>query len=173
MILWAMRCKGKGCPFEQGRLCTDEHCGTESDEVVIPSSVSAHEGNLRKLRCVVTGATQGLSLHHCRGASMKESPFGTPGAGQKQNGGLQIRLAMRLHVGTPQAVDGGRGVETWEQSYGTQVEHLNSTCYQLRYSVWMFALRLASHLTTRRVELFCEQSPSLFLRASTSTGASG
>lgn len=102
---------------------------------------------------------------------MKESPFGSPGIGQKQNPALQIRLAMDLHVGTPNAIDGAKGANHWEGIYSAQVDLLNSTSLQLEYSVWMLAYHWASHLVQRRVGIYCAQSSSLFHRLSTPTTA--
>lgn len=59
------------------------------------------------------------------------------GMGQKQNPFLQIPLKADYHVGD-MGIDSGMGVETWEQRFGTQMEHLQWVNDQLPYDIfWM------------------------------------
>lgn len=161
---------GDECPFKHGTFCERVDCATESWEVVLPRCVSDHEKRLRKLACCVTGAKP-VTLHHCRGGSIAQSLFGGPGVGQKQNPALQIPLHAELHVGRHR-IDGALngGVQSWEVSHGSQVEHLSSTSRLLQYSVWTLAWQWASPLVRRRVESFLMQSRSRFLQAPIATG---
>lgn len=148
------------CPFADGTFCENPLCATESDEVDLPCSVTAHEKRLRRLACCVTGGR--ASLHHCRGGSMATNPFGTPGAGQKQNSALQIPLAPYLHYAGKEGIDAqvNGGVKSWEAKYGLQTQHLASTSRLLQYSPWTLAWAWASPLVRRRVESFLRESRS-------------
>jgi hypothetical protein len=97
---------------------------------------------------------------------MATNPFGTPGAGQKQNSALQIPLHQDLHVGTKNAIDGAinGGVESWERQWGTQVSHLAWTFHQLPYSNWTLAWLWASPLVKERVGRFLRESLSRYLQ---------
>lgn len=92
---------------------------------------------------------------------MSETPFGSPGAGQKQNDALQIPLAWTWHTGQ-YGIDArvNSSASQWESRWGTQVELLNSTSHQLQYSQWTLAWLWASPLVRVRVELFLGQSRS-------------
>jgi hypothetical protein len=139
-------------------------------------SITAHMKTLRSLACVVSGRTRDLTLHHARGGSMAACPFGSPGGGNKQLDALQIPLNIQWHVGN----DGidcriNSGVESWEAKWGRQVDHLNSLCLILGYSVWKLAMREAlekgRYITVRRAENFLSERPYLFLQLpTTSTG---
>lgn len=106
-----------------------------------------------------------MTLHHVRGGSAALQPFGTPGAGQKQNPALQIPLAAEYHVGK-YGIDAriSGGVQQWERMWGRQVDHLSSTSLLLRYSPWTLAWRWASPLVRARVERFLRESRSRSLR---------
>jgi len=161
MIELTARCMTPdACPFAAGTFCENPQCATESDEVSRPCSVTGHEKKLRLLECCVSG-TRPVTLHHCRGGSMATNPFGTPGAGQRQNDGLQIPLSVNLHYGQ-QGIDGRikGGVKSWEAMYGLQVSYLASTSRLLQYSVWTLAWSWASPLVRRRVECFLRESRS-------------
>ena len=143
------------------------------DDVPLPS-ITAHEKTLRKMACMISGRTRDLTLHHARGGSMAVCPFGTPGFGEKQLDALQIPLNIQWHVGN----DGidcrvNSGVVSWEARWGRQVDHLNSLCVTLGYSVWKLALEEAKaegrYITVRRVENFLSQQPFLFLRLPTTS----
>ena len=60
------------------------------------------------------------------------------GMGQKQNPFLQIPLKDVYHVGDL-GIDYGYGVETWEEMFGTQLEHLETVNKQLPYDIWALA----------------------------------
>lgn len=151
---------GQECPFRHGTFCERIDCAIESQEVTLPCSVSAHEKRLRKLACCVSGQSP-VTLHHCRGASMATNLFGTPGGGQKQNDALQIPLHPKWHVGRF-GIDAriNSSAQSWENRWGTQVAHLNSTSHLLRYSPWTLAWLWASPLVRARVERFLGQSRS-------------
>jgi hypothetical protein len=137
-------------------------------------SITAHLKKLRSMACVVSGRKENLTLHHARGGSMAMTPLGTPGGGRKQLDALQIPLNIEWHVGK----DGidcrvNSGVVSWEARWGRQVDHLNSLCVTLGYSVWKLALEEAKaegrYITVRRVENFLLQQPFLFLRLPTTS----
>lgn len=164
---------GPPCPFTEGRFCENPWCAVESNEVKLPCSVTEHEKRLRRLACCVSGQKP-VTLHHCRGGSMATNPFGTPGASQKQNDALQIPLHATWHVGqygVDARVNGG--VQSWENQWGQQVEHLSSTSRLLRYSPWTLAWAWASPLVRRRVECFLREWRSRCPPRSTPTGQSG
>lgn len=161
MIELTARCMNPlACPFAQGTFCENNACAVSTDEVKFPCSVSDHEKRLRKLECCVSGLTR-VTLHHCRGASMSQTPFGSPGGGQKQNDALQIPLALTWHTGR-YGIDArvNSSAVQWESLWGTQVEHLNSTSCLLQYSQWTLAWLWASPLVRARVERFLGQSRS-------------
>lgn len=158
MIELTARCLDpKLCPFADARFCENPGCAVESDEVTLPCFVTEHERRLRRLACVVSDRIP-VTLHHTRGGSIAYCPFGGPGVGQKQNPALQIPLHALYHVGK-YGVDCriSGGVQRWEALWGTQVDHLNSTCHRLRYSLWTLAWSWASPLVRRRVERFLQQ----------------
>lgn len=68
---------------------------------------------------------------------MKELGFHV-GIAQRQNPFLQIPLHFNYHVGK-MGIDSGVGVITWEQTFGTQVEHLIWVNDQLDYDIWTAA----------------------------------
>lgn len=105
---------------------------------------------------------------------MALSPFGTPGGGSKQLDALQIPIHETWHVGqygVDTQINGG--VLSWENRWGRQVDHLNSLCMILGYSVWKLALKEAKekgrYITVKRVEDFLLEQPSLFLRLPTTS----
>lgn len=69
--------------------------------------------------------------------------FPNPGMAQRNNPFLQIPLQARYHVGDF-GIDYGMGVKTWEEEFGSQVEHLNDVNGQLTYDLWMQARIWAS-----------------------------
>lgn len=97
---------------------------------------------------------------------MALTPFGNPGAGQKQNEALQIPLHEDLHVGQ-YGIDAriNSSARRWEGLWGRQIDHLNSTSRQLRLSLWTLAWRWASPYSRARAERFLQQSRCRFLRA--------
>ncbi len=97
-------------------------------------SVSKHEKNLRKLRCIVTEMFP-VTLHHCHGGSMIYLGEGNPGMGEKNNPFYQIPLMMEYHVGQ-RGIDGSMGVDGWEALYGRQVDLLGEVNEQLDYNLW-------------------------------------
>jgi len=103
----------------------------------LPKTKTEHNRNLRQLVCVVS-ETPFITLHHCHGGSMLEHAA-NPGTSQRQNDALQIPLAALYHVGAL-GIDTGmgkfKGVAEWEAEFGTQIEHLEQTSWQLGYDVW-------------------------------------
>lgn len=96
-------------------------------------SVTQHEKNLRELRCAVCRSTA-VTLHHCHGGSMKDARWHV-GMAQKQNPFLQIPLHNLYHTGDL-GIDYGYGVESWEETFGTQMEHLQWVNEQLGYDIF-------------------------------------
>ncbi len=99
-------------------------------------SVSRHEKNLRKLRCMVT-MMYPVTLHHCHGGSMMELglDFQNPGMGERNNPFLQIPLMLEYHTGT-KGIDGSMGVEAWEKIFENQLDLLIQVNDQLEYDIW-------------------------------------
>lgn len=100
---------------------------------VIP--VSHHDRALRDMSCIVS-QMRPVTLHHCHSGSMMElgPEFPNPGWAQRNNPFLQIPLHAKYHVG-----DFGVdviGVETWEDHFGSQVEHLEEINGMLNYDLW-------------------------------------
>ena len=103
--------------------------------------VSRHEKALRQMRCVVS-RNPIVTLHHCHGGSLKENRWHV-GMGQKQNPFLQIPLHHHYHTGN-MGIDSGVGVVTWEQTFGTQMEHLEWVNEQLEYDIYEEAVMWAN-----------------------------
>ena len=99
-------------------------------------SVTSHEKSLRQLRCAVSRSTQ-VTLHHCHGGSMKDAGWHV-GMAQKQNPFLQIPLHQLYHTGDL-GIDYGYGVESWEDAFGKQMDHLEWVNGQLPYDIWELA----------------------------------
>ena len=102
-------------------------------------AVSAHEKNLRAMRCVVSHNPFGVTLHHCHGGSMRYIEGGSPGMGQRSNPFYQIPIHANYHVGEF-GIDTGMGpiksVEQWEDTFGTQLEFLTEVNGLLSYDLW-------------------------------------
>jgi len=96
-------------------------------------AILAHEEKLRRLPCMATGVTHGITLHHCHGGSMKDIGVHSA-AGMRSSDWLQIPLSAHAHTGQ-HGVD-VIGVETWERSYGPQVMLLKKLCKILGYNVF-------------------------------------
>ena len=99
---------------------------------------------IAQMPCVVTGSTES-TVHHCHGGSLADIGI-TTAMGQKTSDFLVIPLAFDFHVGN-QGIDSGIGVRTWEQRYGTQVDHLKHVCLQL--GVNLFELAGFEHVEVR------------------------
>lgn len=111
-------------------------------------SVSAHEKNLRAMRCVVSGQFP-VTLHHCKGASMKAVHGGSPGISQKVNPFFQIPLIAKYHIGDL-GIDTGMGEikskQQWEDRFGTQLDHLHDVNALVYYDIWIQAgMWMAEH----------------------------
>jgi hypothetical protein len=57
------------------------------------------------------------------------------GKGQKVSDWLVIPLDMTFHTGE-YGIDSGMGVLTWEQRFGSQVEHLDNLSNILNVNLW-------------------------------------
>lgn len=97
-------------------------------------SVSRHEKNLRKLRCVVTASVP-VTLHHCHGGSMLYLAGQNPGMGERNNPFLQIPIILEYHTGI-RGIDGSMGVDAWEAMYDNQVNLLDEVNDLLDYDLW-------------------------------------
>ena len=62
------------------------------------------------------------------------------GVGQKQNPFLQIPLKDDYHIGD-MGIDSGMGVETWEERFGSQWDHLIWVNDQLPYTIFEEAVK--------------------------------
>ena len=122
----------------------------EMDSIPAVKEISAweHERNLRNLRCVVSHGFP-VTLHHCKGASMKSVHGGSPGISQKVNPFFQIPLIAKYHVGDL-GIDTGMGEikskEQWEERFGTQLDHLHDVNALVYYDIWIQAgMWMAKH----------------------------
>lgn len=105
-------------------------------------SFTQHEKNVRSLPCRVSGRTDGNTIHHCHGGTMREylvalGMDGTKGAGRRGYGPVLILpLQIEYHSIGPLAIDGDLGRIRWEQRFGKQVQHLCDLSAELGYDVW-------------------------------------
>ena len=103
-------------------------------------SVTAHQRNLRNLRCVIS-AQYPVTLHHCHGGSMMEMIGGSghmKGQGQKTNPFYQIPIIMTYHTGD-YGIDSGMGVKSWEERFGKQLDFLVEVNGLLSYDIFFQA----------------------------------
>ena len=61
--------------------------------------------------------------------------IGLHGLSLKVSDWLVIPLDALMHTGAL-GIDGGMGVLSWENCYGSQVQHLDRVCVLLGYNVW-------------------------------------
>lgn len=80
-----------------------------------------HEQLVRQLPCAVSRKFP-VTIHHTHGGSVKDHGWHV-GMAQRQNPFLIIPLHFDWHVGK-YGIDAGVGVESWESTWGTQIEHL-------------------------------------------------
>ena len=127
------RCGDAFCPCQDGDVC---HYVTYPGTPAMRLPVSLHEKNLREMRCVVSMRQTSLTLHHCHGGSMLElgPEFPNPGGAQRANPFFQIPLDEEYHIGD-YGVD-VIGVLTWENLFGSQLEHLRDVNEELGYDIW-------------------------------------
>lgn len=97
--------------------------------------IKRHWARLRELGCIVTGFSCDVTIHHCHSGSMVYVGVNR-GGGEKVSDWLTIPLNLYLHSMGPEAIDGAKGVLTWEQAYGTQVSLLDKVCQRLEMNVW-------------------------------------
>lgn len=102
-------------------------------------SLTEHHRRVRELPCAVSRAREGITLHHCHGGSL--APFlqlagMSPGMSQRANDWLVIPLALKYHSLDGHGIDANVGVKTWEERYGSQVEHLVWVSRELGYNVF-------------------------------------
>jgi hypothetical protein len=104
----------------------------------VPTEIRRHWGELVKLGCIVTGSHEGVTLHHCHSGSMAEIGFnrGSRRGEEDRNHWLVIPLHRDLHCWGPEAIDGSKGVQSWEAEYGRQVDLLDEVCRRLNVDVW-------------------------------------
>lgn len=96
----------------------------------------AHEQALRAMPCVVSGRFGDIELHHCMSGSMTQLGQ-LRGVGMKTSDWLRIPLDRRYHTGDL-GID-ALGVETWERTFGTQIQHLEAVSAELGYDVFALA----------------------------------
>lgn len=91
------------------------------------------------MTCIVSGNPR-VTLHHCRGGSMRDTPWGTIGISQKQSDALQIPLHIDWHTGKHR-IDGplGYSIDDWEELWTPQTELLWRVGQQLGFSLWALA----------------------------------
>lgn len=105
-------------------------------------SFTQHEKLVRALPCRVTGNTQGNTIHHCHGGTMRETLVslgmdGTKGGGRRGYGPVLILpLQIEYHSLGPRAIDGSFGRTRWEALFGTQESHLYAVGRELGYDLW-------------------------------------
>lgn len=105
------------------------------------AEIEAHHDLVRAMGCLVSGAKEGVTLHHCKGGSMREylGCAGSPGGGRKVSDWLVIPLHWRYHTGDF-GVDTGQGVyktkEQWEAAFGKQIEMLVRVSRHCGYDVF-------------------------------------
>lgn len=99
-------------------------------------TIEALHDAIAQMPCVVTGRTPS-TVHHCHSGSLADIGINR-GASQRPNDFLVIPLAFDFHVGN-QGIDAGVGVRTWEQRYGTQVDHLKRVCKRLGVNLFELA----------------------------------
>lgn len=100
-------------------------------------SVTNHHKLVRSLGCIVSSYGGEIELHHCHGGSMRELGPG-PGMAQCNSDWLVIPLRKLYHTGAL-GIDSGLGVESWEESFGRQVDHLTEVSELLGYNVFKAA----------------------------------
>jgi len=102
--------------------------------------IEDHWNLVASMRCVVSGDPK-VTLHHCKGGSMRQvlGCAGNPGKGQKVSDWLVIPLAWRYHTGDF-GVDTGQGAyktkEQWEVAFGSQVDFLVRVSRHCGYNVF-------------------------------------
>ena len=101
---------------------------------MFPSSVKDHHARVRELGCILTGRKP-ATLHHVHGGSIKDLGYHV-GMGQRQSDALVIPLIAEYHSVGPCGIDSGMGVETWEQTFGTQAEFIDEVGEALGYNLW-------------------------------------
>lgn len=99
-------------------------------------SVAQHERFLRQMHCVVSDSYP-VTLHHCHGGSMLSlgPRFPNPGWAQRNNPFFQIPLHASYHIGQF-GIDAGMGVETWERTFGRQLDFLAMVNADLPYDIF-------------------------------------
>jgi hypothetical protein len=103
----------------------------------LPPEVRAHFARVRALGCIVTGSHRNLTLHHPHSGSMAELGYGRQK--WKSSDFLVIPLVMELHSLDPEGIDAKKGVLSWEEDYGKQVDHVDEVCRRLKTNVWTLA----------------------------------
>lgn len=116
--------------------------------MTFPRKVKDHHDNVRELGCIITGSPY-ATIHHCHGGSMKDRGWHV-GMSQKQNQALVIPLHIELHSMGPEAIDGGKGVHSWEAQYGRQVDLIDKVSHLVGYDLW----ELAEHFNPRNPRWF-------------------
>lgn len=140
------------------RGLTLTHCPSWESCVGRRVSVSTLDKLLREQPCVVSGRRP-VTLHHLRGGSVVLTPWGSPGAGQKQNEALKIPLHADYHVGQF-GIDAriNSGVQTWESRFGKQIDLLNQVSSNLKLCLWGLAWRLTPWKVQQDILRRCGQS---------------
>jgi type IV secretory pathway TrbF-like protein len=102
-----------------------------------PPEIRKHWDRVRALGCVVSGNHAMVTLHHVHSGSIAE--IGVGRQKWKTSDWLVIPLIIELHSIGPEAIDGSKGVRSWEAQYGRQVDHVDWVCRQLGVNVWKLA----------------------------------
>ena len=103
----------------------------------IPKTVSGHHKNVRSLRCVVT-QNPTVTIHHCHSGSMADFGYvrGTSQRGVGEALVLPLKADFHCFDYAGNAIDGSIGIRTWEEWYGTQMQHLHDVSALLGYNVF-------------------------------------
>jgi len=86
-----------------------------------PKAIKAYWTLVASLGCIVTRRTEGVTIHHVHGGSMRG--ILERGRGMKQDW-FVLPLHAELHTAGATGIDTGFGVDAWEKMYGTQWNYL-------------------------------------------------
>ena len=79
------------------------------------------------------------TLHHIHGGSCGEIGLHSGMAQRGISDWLVIPLAAEFHTSGKYAIDGGYGVLSWEDRFGTQVKMMDEVCCMLSINAWQMA----------------------------------
>lgn len=104
----------------------------------VPVKIRRHWGKIADMGCIVCGMRP-ATIHHAHSRELSSMGF-SPGVAQKQSHWLCIPLCVPHHVGD-HGVD-RIGVETWEATFGSQVDLLRTVQEVVGYDIFKLARNL-------------------------------